>query len=613
MERKKKFMSMKFSLVYKGVLTVGLSFAVFMAAAQQQNQQQQNQQQSQQQQTQQQQTQQGERRATIDSIDVIRDYRPILADAVKIRRSPDMTNKREYQPKLSYSIIDKKLDITTGTRRLDIQEMPYTTLDRKTNNYVKIGAGNYSTLLGEVYLTNDQYVDTRFGLNAKILNQKGSLEDQVFGQQEITFFGRQRYEGFTLSGDIGYKRNNTRFFGLNEYYNNLDIENLPEVEKQAFNDIFLDAELVSTVRADDPQPLSYSVKANGYLFSDAFEASENSMAISAYFNKKVNNFQAGGQVSADLTGVSGANTKLANHIARIKPFIGFQGENYDLRVGVNLAAEFGDSSRVNIFPDVHLDFALVPTYAHLFIGVTGDANKTSLRELARENPWLAPNLNIANSLDRFHIYGGIKGNASATFGYKAHLSYRKVENLAFINNLLNIPYMYQVVYENGSKASSIFNFTGEVNLRVSETVSLGGILKFNEFNLQTEEEAWYQPKIEIAANTRINISDRLYLNGEMQFMGQTYASTYFWSPGYQYMDAALSSYYDPINGWAIPVTPEKISIPAFVDLSAGLEFRATEKLGVSIRVNNVLNGGYERYLLYPRLGLNVLGGFNFSF
>lgn len=591
--RKNLNMEMKFSQVYKGLLSVCLSFAAFIAIAQQQTQQQSQQQNQQQQQ---------ERRATIDSIDVIRDYRPILADAVKIRRSPDMTNKREYQPKLTYSIIDKKLDITTGTRRLDIQEMPYTTLDRKTNNYVKIGAGNFSTMHGEVYLTNDEYMDTRFGLNAKILNQKGSLDDQVFGQQEIAVFGRQVHEGFTLSGDLGYKRYNTRFFGQHSFFGP-GIPNMPAVEKQAFNDVFLDAELNSTFSADDPQPLSYSVKANGYLFSDAFDASENSIVLSAYVNKKVNNFQAGGQVSGDFTGVSGANYKLGNHIARVKPFLGFQGENYDLRVGVNLAAEFGDSSRVNIFPDVALDFALIPTYAHLFLGVTGDVNKTSLRDLARENPWLAPDLAIANSLDRFHIYGGIKGNASATFGYKAHISYRKIENLPLLNNSLPHLFKYQLVYENGSKASSVFNFSGEVSLRVSETISLGGNLAFNEYNLQTEEEAWYLPKLQIGANTRINISDRLYLNGEMQFMGKTYGKTIDNVAWNQYLASSL---------W-LPIPYQTITIPAFVDLSAGLEFRATDRFGVSVRVNNMLNSGYERYLYYPRLGLNVLGGFNFSF
>src|SRR5690606_34480380 len=110
---------------------------------------------------QQEQQQPTERPTAVDSIDVVRDYRPVLADAVKIRRSPDMSNKRRYQPTLNYNILDKKLDINTGTKQLTIQEMPYARTQTLTNNYVKVGAGNLGTFLGEVYLTSDYWVDTR--------------------------------------------------------------------------------------------------------------------------------------------------------------------------------------------------------------------------------------------------------------------------------------------------------------------------------------------------------------------------------------------------------------------------------------------------------------------
>src|SRR5690606_38785374 len=135
----------------------------------------------------------------------------------------------------------------------------------------------------------------------------------------------------------------------------------------------------------------------------------------------------------------------------------------------------------------------------------------------------------------------------------------------------------------------VFGFEGALNFRVSETVTLGGKLNFNEYELQTEEEAWHLPKLQIGADTRVNISDRLYLNGELLLMGQTYS---------QVLDHAEAV---------------KVTIPAFVDLSAGLEFRATSQIGVFGRVNNLLGNGYERYLYYPRLGLNVIGGVSFTF
>jgi hypothetical protein len=50
-----------------------------------------------------------------------------------------------------------------------------------------------------------------------------------------------------------------------------------------------------------------------------------------------------------------------------------------------------------------------------------------------------------------------------------------------------------------------------------------------------------------------------------------------------------------------------------VDLSAGAEYKATKYLGVFVKANNMLNTEYQRYLYYPKLGFNILGGLNFSF
>lgn len=541
-----------------------------------------------------------ERPATIDSIDVVRDYRPVLADAVKIRRSPDMTNKRQYQPALTYNILDNKLDITSGTKRLTVQEMPFTNIEARTNNYVKIGAGNLGTLLGEVYLTTDRFPDARIGGYLKHLSQKGNLEGQAFSQQQIGVFGRKTLVPFTLNGELGFNRYGTRFYGVvqDEFGMNLN----PDPQRQAFNDIFFNGELTSNFEEDDPDAVSYSVKADAYAYGDAFSARENSVALSGYFNKRVRAFNVGANVSGDFTGVKGTDYQLGNHIARLNPYIRFQGNNYNVTLGAAFVAEFGGTSRTNIFPSAEVDFAVVPQYAHLFGGINGDVNKTAFRELSRENPFLAPNIAIRNSVDRLHIFGGIKGNAGATFGYKVQAFYRQVEGMPFYRNNTDSPHLFDIIYESGEDASKIIGLEGEINVRVSETVSLGGKANFNEFDLAQEQEAWFTPKMRLSAHTRINISDKLYINGELLFQGLIYGFV---------GDAAidLSDY-----SWTeIATGGRKVTIPSFVDLSAAAEYRATDRIGVYVRLNNLMSTTYERYLFYPRLGLNVIGGVNFSF
>ena len=111
------------------------------------------------------------------------------------------------------------------------------------------------------------------------------------------------------------------------------------------------------------------------------------------------------------------------------------------------------------------------------------------------------------------------------------------------------------------------------------------------------------PKMRVAANARFNISDKLYIDGELMFQGQTYGLV-------QDPDIDLSGYAITEVGTA---GMRKTTIPSFADLSAGAEYRATDRIGIYVRLNNMVGTNYERYLFYPRLGMNVIGGVNFSF
>ena len=542
--------------------------------------------------------------ATIDSIDVVRDYRPILADAVKIRQSPDMINKRQYQPELTYNILDRKLDINTGTKQLTIQEMPFSRTQTLSNNYAKIGAGNMGTVLGEVYLSSDYWVDTRLGGYVKHLSQQGTFEEQKFSSQQVGVFGRTVYGPITLDGELGFKRYGTRFYGTVLDTEGASLNTNPA--KQAFSDIYFTGELTSNYDDQSTDAFNYSLKADAYGYSNTYDTKENSVALAGFVNKQINVFNVGLNISGDFTTVKDASYSLANHIGRVNPYIRFQGPNYNITLGANFVAEFGDSSRTNIFPSAEVDFALIPKYAHLFGGINGDVNKTSFKTLTRENPWLAAlgaTNYIRNSVDRMYVFGGIKGNAGATFGYKVKAFYRRIESMPFYAIAPGTPYAFNLLYEDGENASTIIGLEGELNVRVSEVVTVGGKLNFNEFDLQQQEEAWYTPKMRVAANARFNISDKLYIDGELLFQGQTYGLIH---------DPTID-----LSGYAFTELGEsgarKTTIPSFADLSAGAEYRATDRIGIYVRLNNMVGTNYERYLFYPRLGLNVIGGVNFSF
>ncbi|HWV71229.1 MAG TPA: TonB-dependent receptor [Pseudosphingobacterium sp.] len=544
-----------------------------------------------------------ETQGKLGEIEVIRDYKPILADAVKIRQSPDLTNNRKYFSKPNYTIFDKKLDINTGTHRLEIQQVPPSRPDILTNNYAKIGVGNFNTLLGEVYISNGEDEALQVGGFVKHLSQKGSdLEGQNFGEQKIGLFGRSILDKITLNGEIGFNRYATRYYGFVPTLPDLN----PDPIKQHYNDIYIKGELNSN-HEDNEELLSYSLKADGYLFGNAFSAKENSFALSGNINKKINAFNVGANISGDFTNIKSQDLSLGNHIARLNPYIRFQGKNYKITLGAALVSEFGgDETRNNIFPAVDLDFALVPEYASLYAGVKGDVVKTSYRSLANENPFISETpfidttsntLVVHNMLEKLNVFGGIKGNAGATLGYKIGVFYKQLSDVPLYAINPNNPSRYDIIYDRDDK-NTVFGFEGDINLRISEAFSLGGNLVFNEYDMKNEAEAWFIPKLRVAANTRINISKKVYIDGELFFNDAMKAKSYNKFVGVTTGD---------------PNAPVTVSMPAFVDLSAGIEYRATKQIGVYVRGNNLLSNNYERFLYYPRLGFNVIGGVNVSF
>lgn len=541
---------------------------------------------------------------TIDSFDVVRDYKPILADAVKIRRSPDMTNKRSYMPKLNYNNIpDKKLDINTGLKELSVQELPFTKDQHPTSNYVKVGVGNLGTLMGEAYIAVEDYENLRFGGFVKHINQKGSLEDQKYNRQEAGIFGRRVMDKITVDGTIGYNGYGTRFYG-----NPIDVNNIslnPAREAQRFNDIYFKGELTSNFDPNNEHALTYSAKVDAYTFRDKYDAHENAVAISGYVNKRMKAFNVGVNAAVDVNNIGtldlNNNTyKINNSIANVHPYVSLKGDNYTLSVGANIVSEFGDESRFNIFPTAEVDFSLVPSYLHLFGGLTGGVKQASYKAFANQNAYLGPQQTFDNMIERLHVYGGIKGNAGATFGYKAKITYKSLENMPLYVNDANTPFQFQMIYDgNEDDKVKYVGIEGEINVRLSELVNLGGRLNIDGYTMATENEAWFTPKIKLAANARFNISEKLYIDAEALFHGMSYAKSYNY-------DVSQS----PI---LLADSYKKVSIPEFFDLSAGAEYKALSNLGIFVKANNIFNKEYQQYLYYPKLGFNVIGGVNFSF
>ncbi|MBC7916127.1 MAG: TonB-dependent receptor [Pyrinomonadaceae bacterium] len=523
--------------------------------------------------------------AITEEIEVVRPYKPVLADASKIRRSPDLKNTKPFKPNLNYSIIDKRLELNSDLRQLQAQQLDQKPVEVLKNNYAKAGLGNLNTGLAEAYFNTGADEALQAGLYIKHLNQSGDLTQQKFSNQQAGVFGKSIQDNITLSADLGYDRFATYFYGFDPQNPNANTK----PNSQRFNLLTLKGEMVKNFQENATS--DFAVKGDSYMLKNSFDAKENAIAFSTFYNKVWNQFNIGLNGSVDITATKDVAMHFYNNILRANPYIKLQGKNYKLSLGINLVQEMGSNTRTNLFPSVTAEFPVVPGYATLFGGYTGDVLKSTLRNFTSQNPYLSQNIPIENATEKSNLYGGIKGNAGSGFGFTAMLYIKSTENMPLFTNSKTTFEAFDVIYDKGN--SKTVGLTGELNLKTSETLNLTGGFAMNNYNMGTQAQAWYKPDFRLYSNARLSFKEKFIFDAEVVLNGSSNGLYYnFTTPVPQAQTVAIDSYFD---------------------LSAGAEYQLKEKIGIFLRANNLFGNQYQRYLYYPNLGLNILGGLNYSF
>ena len=535
-------------------------------------------------------TEEESKTSVTEEIEVVREYKPILADAVKIRRNPDLNSNKAFNPRVRYNLLDKRLELNSEIRTLEAQQLKPLKDEELKNNYAKAGLGNLGTTLGSLHLGTGRDQALQAGFNFDHWSMSGKLNQQKMSEQDLGIYGRSIGEQIVLDGKINYNRRTNYFYGLDPA---ASFKN-PDPVKQRFNFIEGKGELYNRVDAYDENKLAYAAQLYGYLFNNIFEGKENTIIVSGGLSKDISKFQIGTNANLDFTTTRDrAYGSLNNHILKLNPFVKIDGEQFKIVAGINYVNEFGgDNQRMNLFPAASIDFTLIKNYLSVFGVLGGDVHKTRLKDLSYTNPFLNENINIRNQIEKFSIEGGVKGTLSANIGYKAAVHYKTIGDFSYFVNDSTRLQAFQVEYI--TENSNILSLTGELNVQFSKAFRLDGKLELNQYNLKNELNAWYYPGVRLSSTASFNITEKLKIDADVYLQGETKAKLY------------TTSSVDP-NDFQVR------TIKAFADLGAGASYQINKKFDAFLRVNNLLGTAYERYLFYPNYGFNILGGVSYGF
>jgi len=512
-------------------------------------------------------------------------YKPVLADAVKIRINPDLDDKAPFKAPLSYSPIDKRLEQNTDIKPLVAMQRPAEKDSDFTNNYLKVGLGNLKTTYGEAYFDNGPDEALQYGGFLKHFAQDGNLYKQNESKDEAAIFGKSIGQINSLSGRIDYTYNTNYFYGF-------DPSALPptlNVNQQHFSIIRAEGEFAKNYK-DVPNDFTYALKISGYEFSNAYRARESNVVISGFLNEMVNQFYAGVSASLDLTTQNDSLYNYNNSIARVNPYLKFQGETYKIDAGINIVDQFGFNSALNIFPAAKLEFQVIPHYVRLFAEVKGDVNKSTLLNFTSANPFLGGDVPIKNSVDKLDIAAGLKGTLAPGFSFKATIFRNSVKDMPLFISDFNFSKGYNrftVIYDGGN--SLVTGVSGEMDFRASKSLDIFGRVEFNQYQMATVAQPWNMPKEKLTGGATIHISNTVDVTGSL---------------------LARSSVLDP---YSQPGSTVSTDIKSFIDFNAGISYKASNRISVFVHANNILNTNYQAWLFYPEYGFNIFGGVGFGF
>ncbi len=493
------------------------------------------------------------------------------------------------QRKMTFEFDDRKL--TVGDPKITPSVLAPTAGQADNTpafgNYVRLGAGNYSSFLGEGY----------FGLNTlSNLALEGSVRHLSSGigpvdgknsaqaDTKVKLTGKYLTDAFKLQADLGYDRNAYNFYGYSREYAAQSTFN-PDLIKQQLNTVSL---RLGIENAKSESAIDYSLRTGITNLRDRFNASEFDWGTN--FNSSLGiSDRVVALLSADAYVTQRSDGSLVDNrnVFRIKPTFKYTSPLLTVTAGVNVANQTDKRSGINdtrAFPVLNIDLVPVSTI-HFFAGVDGDINRNTLRTFLSENKWLAPQVLLVNTVKSLDIYGGSKGDLGGGFGYEGKVSFARYRNFATFNNSLPDTSKFFVLYDGG--VSRVLTISAQLgyNLKDRFRSSLKG--EFFSYGLDRLEAAWGRPRIAATWTNSYTLNKKLFVTADLY-------------------------YYEGIQNRNF-ASGQTFTLKPIYDANLKIDYFLGEQISAFVSINNIIGQNYQRYLYYQTMGLNFLGGISYSF
>lgn len=493
------------------------------------------------------------------------------------------------QRKLTYEFEDRKLvigdpKITPGVLA------PSTTQADETpayNNYVKLGAGNYSSFLGEGFFGINNLSNLALEGSVRHLSSAiGPVDGKNSAQSDtrVRVTGKYLADAFKVQADLGFDRNTYNFYGYSREYAAQSSFN-PDLIKQRLNTVNFK---LGIENAKSENAIDYSLRTGITSLSDRFNATETDWGTNLNASIGItDNVFALLAADAYVTQRSDGSIVDNRNLFRVKPTFKYTSSLFTISAGINAVNQTDQRQGINdtrAFPVVDIDVAPVANI-HIFAGVDGDINRNTLRSFLAENKWLGPQVLLVNTVKSWDIYGGSKGTIGGGFSYEGKASYARYRNFSAFNNSVSDTTKFFVFYDGG--IANVLTLSGQ--LAYAQKDKFRSSLKADYFNYSLDrlEQAWGRPQFAATWSNSYTLNKKLFVTADLYFY-----------QGIKNKNLTSGVVY---------------TLKPIYDANLKIDYFLGRQVSAFVSLNNIFSQNYQRYLYYQTQGLNFLGGISYSF
>lgn len=507
------------------------------------------------------------------SLDVVTDYKPLLADAVKVDVSPKLITADSNKVVPTYNLQTKLLNLPFIPADIHPIAMVKENLEITQNNYLKAGFGTQLSSFASLNLNTGISEKRDAGIFAFHQSGSGSLEYQNFSDNNIEAYYKKILKKTALNIQAEYTNAIRYFYGYNH-------EVLIDFSKTELKQNFQTVETAITFSNTKPTKAlwDYNFSADYYYYCSRTGGNEWHLAPGILIGKTTDKIHIGSlYIGTDINQFNEDSVSSINSIIHIKPSYSIKQDKWNLHVGFDIAPV--DSS-VYFLPDVEAQYKLIGEYVVPFVGIIGGINKNNFKNLSTENPFVNDISPIAySSLIDFH--GGIKGSIGNHFSFLFRIGDQIIDHLALYNPDTNFVTRYNVSF---AEDANVFNVHGELSYKESERLNLLFISDFNSYTLDFNTEAYGLPTQKLSLKAEYNIQKKILINASLYATNKT--------PYHHTIDSVNTTSYNK----------------GFIDVNLGMIYNYKKNLAAYIQFNNIIANAYQRWFNYPTYGFGVMAG-----